>query len=68
MQHGINSTSKEEIVNVLKLAKNPSTLKSMLSKLRAKGLIIKQGYSESLCKDLTIDYKSGINIVLNFFT
>lgn len=50
---GFNKASRDEVLKQ-KLVKNYNNLANILTYLRKRGLIVKEGFKEDLCKDLSI--------------
>jgi len=53
MLEGYNKETRKEIINN-KLCKNDQNLANMIVRLREKGIIVRNGYKEELCRELNI--------------
>jgi hypothetical protein len=53
MLEGFNEATRDKILE-MKLLKNSSSLRNCISQLRKNGFIVKEGFKETLCKELQV--------------
>lgn len=54
MQSGYNNATKDSLIE-MKFVKNNSILRNTISRLRRQGFIVKDGYTDRLCKELNVE-------------
>lgn len=59
---GYNEFTKQELIRS-GVVKNMANLANMLSKYRKMGIIVKNGHSEKLCKELDIELGKDVNLI-----
>lgn len=59
LTEGVNTNTKEMLLNE-KLVKNKNVLANVLTKMRGKGLIVKDGFREKVNHELSLNYDNTI--------